>query len=1279
MNYTREQSLALCTDRYISVTANAGSGKTKVLVDRYFDILLNGDNDLPIDSREVVAITFTKKAASEMLAKVVKRIESEIKIATDSKKLRKLKKIRENLIYARISTIHSFASSLLRDYPIEAGVLPSFSELTKADEIRLYDNAINEVIEMRFEIPEKKEEIFQLYETLSRYKVDEIIRLCLKQAENLDAIQEFYNKTDDEIFDFYTSQIYDLYCQRVRIIVENFYEVAKDADLSHFNKKKDADTYEEIFLQLENIKRMSTDTIEECRVVFEKFSELVKLKIGASLFVTKAYSYSLSDLNYPKKQYTDDIKKLIEYDELFYCENELRQSIRTSKIILDLVIEIYELCNEKKLEAGYLDFNDMILKVDKLLDNETALAQIKQKMKYILVDEFQDTNPLQYRLIKKLCPKLVNPILNDDINLFIVGDSKQSIYAFRSADVRVFKEATNNIETVNSYSIENKIIESQIKYDNEVIESNKAEENGIITLSASFRLSPVVATFVNLVCGNIMNKYSNFTESAIYVLPDFEVPYSPLVYARNSEDFVQKYDNLESKLLNNEFGSVSFLFNIIDKNTKNDDDSEKRTESENNDDTEEETILNEGEMIARLISDMVSENEEYSVIENNTRRLAKYGDIAILARSKNGFKNITNSFIKYNIPYTLHSGSGFYEAQEVVDVINYLKFIQNNHDDIALAGLLKSVFFGLNDTQLFKISLTEGNSFWDKFNNFVGKIENDTDEFDVMINAHQILTQILEIALRVPLVHLLYKILNSSNWYGAIQKSNSAEQMNANIRKLIAFARTYEDKGFKNIYDFILDLEVLSEDKGEAEAAFITGENVVNIMTIHAAKGLEFPIVILANTNSKGHSGDSYFINAEFGINFKYPILNDKQNPEFSALHNFKLASYFQELSENAEEKRILYVAMTRAKEHLVISSTIKKGNNGWNAALKQFKMISEGMKFNMEVFEEPEFIDKKHYSGMLEVLINNEQLKYQFEYPIKFMNYKNYSIQVSSSVEKKLEIPEVLDVVIKPGIYESNISATKLLYYINDKDAYIQRYVLGLPPDDILKSHTENVLIDEQSNGNENTEILFSKDEDAKGFIAGNYIHSLLERISIWFDDDIEIIKTNLKNEISNLTIKFNKKFGNELENRLFNESLYICQTKLISRFKSQLKESKPEITYHIPFEYDLISATFDLFIQNESNEWEIWDWKSNQINNDEDLIELGKHYEIQMKLYSYFNYLLNPNQSDYKARLLFTRRAKIDCLDENWTILFKWDKNEMENFREYLSNLLLEIKKFG
>ncbi len=1287
MNYTREQSLALCTDRYISVTANAGSGKTRVLVDRYFDILLNGENDLPIDSREVVAITFTRKAASEMLAKVVKRIESEIKLATDSKKLKKLKKIRENLIYAKISTIHSFATSLLRDYPIEAGVLPTFSELSKADEIRLYDNAINEVIERRFEIPEKKEELFELYNTLTRNKVDELIKLCLNEAENLSSIQEFYNQSDDVILFFYTNTIDELIIHDLIQLIANLSIVIDDAIFLIKIKDKDyikfIDTAKQI-LALIHIPEISCSNYKD---VYNEIAVLTKTKFGSSYFITKAFKLLIVNENFTLKTYKDDFKKIGELIDLVNYEDDLLKSIKTSRIIMDLVLEIYSISSEKKIEAGYLDFNDMILKVDSLLDNEEALAQIKKRMKYILVDEFQDTNPLQYSLIKKLCPKLVNSEIEDDINLFIVGDSKQSIYAFRSADVRVFKEATKNIATVNEHSFANNLINENILLNDKVIESNQIESLGNITLSASFRLSPVVATFVNLVCGSIMAKYTILNNNEVIDNDedsfDFEVPYSSLVYARNSKEFISKFDKLENKILDYEFGSVSFLFNVIDKTKKDEVEINYSSENTNTEasenGSEEEIDINEGEMIARLILDMVSGNQQYSLVDNGIRIQPNYGDIAILSRSKTIFKTITNSLIKYNIPYKLHSGSGFYEAQEIVDVINYLRFIQNNNDDIAFVSLLKSTFFGLNDTDLFRISKTEGNSFWDKFQNYSKNIVDNSEEFQPILNAETVLINILDIALRVPLVHLLYKILNVSDWYGAIQRSNSAEQINANIRKLISFARSYDEKGFKNLFDFINDLEILADDTQEAEAAFITGENVVNMMTIHAAKGLEFPIVILANANNRGHYGDSYHINSEFGISFKYPVLNKKNIPELTSLHNFILAARVQNFSDIAEEKRILYVAMTRAKEHLVISSTIKKGKSGWGSLYKQLIMITDGMGFDLENYDGQEEKYSINIDNSIDVLYENEQVRLNFEFPVTFLNYENYIPEMIAQQNNKIPIPEILEVSIKPGTVESNISATKLLHYINDKDAFIQKYVLGLPSEDLLNSNLGLELTAHSLDNDEDVDDLLEDKADSKGIAAGNYIHNLLERITFWIDEDLEILNTNLKNEIEDLSKKLKTKFSEKLKKRLFDESINLCQTKLLKQFKSKLPNSRAEVSYHIPFDYDIISATFDLLIVNEKDEWEIWDWKSNQANFKEDLIYLGNHYEIQMKLYSYFNYLINPNQNKYIARLLFTRRAEIDGLDEYWTVKFEWNKADMDNFKEYLGKLLLEMKSLG
>ncbi len=1273
MNYTREQSLALTTDRYISVTANAGSGKTHVLVDRYFNILFNGDNEEAIDGRKVVAITFTRKAASEMLAKVVKRIEQEIKIASDAKSLRKLKKIRENLIYAKISTIHSFASSLLRDYPIESGVLPTFTELGKAEEVILYNDSILEVFESRFENSALKSELFYLYEYLNRNLVDEIIRKGLNEAENLNAIRDFYAQSDEDICQFYTSKIVAIAENMINTLFSKALKSAENK-IGDLPSDKAQIQYAEHLENLQNLQNFPMNTAENLADFYEKFNDIMNRKVSRKNFKTEVFDEFST---FSSDDFKKEMEKIQRYTTLLNYEDELKESVKCSRILFGLIDEIYQVTSEAKKEAGYLDFNDMILKVDNLLNNENALAQIKSQIDYILVDEFQDTNPLQYNLLKKLCPKLVDPKIEDDINLFIVGDSKQSIYAFRSADVRVFKEATRNIRSANQYMIDNNKLAKNIPFNSNLIDTNESESLGDITLSASFRLNPIVATFVNKVCGSIMefaNAGSN--KSEFDELTQFEVKYSPLIFAKDTSRFTSLYNELIDKKATYDFGSISFLMNLIaykEKNTGNEIIDENIDSSDN---SEEEYDYDEAVMIAKFIMDAVGGNPNYCVYKNGEYKKAEFGDIAILSRTKSGFKSITNEFLKYKIPFKLHSGSGFYAQQEIADILNYLKFIQNNNDDLAFVSLLKSPFFGFNDTDLLLISLQKANSYWDKFNIFINSIEK-TNEFDYRINAFNILKEILEIALRVPLVHLLYKMINKSELYGIYQKSNSAEQIIANINKLIAIARTYEEKGFKNLYDFISDLEILSDDTSESEAAFITGENVVNIMTIHAAKGLEFPIVILSHTNTKGPRANSFYIEPQFGISFRFPVTNAEGKTDEIALHNFELASQFQKLSDIAEEKRILYVAMTRAKEHLLISASIKKKKDGsLSAPQKQLKLILEGLGIASNNIPEAEFKYEYHIQSGLDFLINNEKQHYPFDYNINFLNYRNYFGDLSIYEIEKKRMPKLVSEQVTAGVFENYISATKLLYYLHDRNQYIHRYVLGLPDDEQISYNSED---DSAINDNfKNDELNNEKDEDAKGFSAGTFIHKVMEKIPEFCNLNDEDLKIAINLEIKKIESE-NKKFSNSLKQRMLEEPLNIYKTKIIQKYKKLLPNSKSEIVYNLPFDYDLINATFDLYLMNEDMEWEIWDWKSNQVNSKEDIDEYKSHYEIQMKLYSFFNYLINPNQNNYIARLLFTRQAKLNAEDTEWTVEYKWNKQDMEEFRTYLSSLLMELKLLG
>ncbi|MEN3039626.1 MAG: UvrD-helicase domain-containing protein, partial [Candidatus Kryptonium sp.] len=272
--------------------------------------------------------------------------------------------------------------------------------------------------------------------------------------------------------------------------------------------------------------------------------------------------------------------------------------------------------------------------------------KLANQFRYIMIDEYQDTNHLQYEIVKKLINEF-----SGNTKLFVVGDDEQSIYGFRGSDVEVFSVTKN-----------------------EIIERNGEE----VPLSESFRLLKGIAAFVNAVFEKIMGE-----KISIY-----EVEHKPIVVGRDIDDD----------------GIVELL--VVKKDS---------TEKEEDDESVE------ANFVAQRILGLLEDEKAY-VYKDGLKKKVEAGDIAVLIRNRNVLKPLESAFVKLGIPYIVSGGIGFYQTQEIYDFLNYLKFLVNTNDDVALVGILRSPFFAVSDREIFNISVYgEGSTFWEKVRNYVSR------------------------------------------------------------------------------------------------------------------------------------------------------------------------------------------------------------------------------------------------------------------------------------------------------------------------------------------------------------------------------------------------------------------------------------------------------------------------------------------------------------------------------------------------------------------------------
>jgi len=1218
---TKEQLLAQSSDRHLSVNANAGSGKTTVLQKRFISLLL--DDKLRVEPRELVAITFTRKAAAEIFAKIAKAIEEIIQDPKTGKtKQAKLIRIRERLNSAHISTIHSFCSSIIRDFPVESGVPPNFSELSEAEISVIIKDAITDAFTKY--LTGKKDDADKLKFLISVFgkkQVERMLKQILDKRDVLPKVLKFYGKySDEEInrmaiegFLEFLDNNYLASIQNVQIVFEtisrlnlkneqlnvinNF--VLKLAELTDILSEEIIDSNNNFNLNIEQV----SDELKEQKVLT---TELLLNKQTLKRFLGD----EVDNLNSDLEGLSGLIQILACLDNISYQ----KQLIEFSRFLIKTALDVLKLIDEKKQDLGGLDFDDILLKAQDMLQNKEIAEKISKRFRFMMVDEFQDTNEIQYNIIKSLVPQLEVDTGGNEINLFIVGDPKQSIYGFRNADVRVFKKATEEIKKCNENLIENNLLSKDIISQSQPIKVEAANQSlGELGLTVSFRHLPVITAFTNQVCNTTMSRKES----------EFDVEYSDLICSKKIPE-LNEYLSGQTKILDDKlFGSVKIILS-------------KKAEK-----GKEDEKVSESEMLAVHIKNIVL-NTEY-----------KYSDIAVLGKSRTKFMELTNAFQKYNIPYVLHSGKGFYEAQEVLDMISILKFLHNPSDDLALTGALRSPYFGLSDLQIVLISSSTGNTVFEKLKYVC---DNNLNADKIILRAYEILLKLISYSTRLSVSHLIAHVIEMTGWYGTTAASQGRAQVVANVMKLKQYASDFEKRGFKTLFDFVEEVKLISkEDIQESEAVFITDDNAVNIMTIHAAKGLEFPIVALFNATSGRNNTDSFFIDESLGLSFKSPVYDEKNQiyKQIDTPH-FIFTKNKNSLKEKAELKRLLYVALTRAKEHLIITGDLSSKSYKYSL----FEIIIQGMNYDLGILPD----DKIEFVSNLQTYYNGEINSKKINYHIEIIKEVEHESMIETQTINNKDLPEVLMDEIKSEVSNEVFSASRIIKFRDNFEEYSNRYILGFDDDFVLRQ-----VQDDESQSIKNA-------DDISAAESGTVIHFIMENISKWYDSG-KIDNIIMESLFEEAEFFLHKKLNGKFRERVSSEISNMISTDLIKNNIVEILDSKHEAEFNIPILNDFFNAKIDLLFE-KNGVYEVWDWKSNAITSKEEMTELAKYYEFQMKVYAYLIMLLQPEHENYTARLLFSKLAIPGAKDEEWTYRFVWTREDLIRFRSELEQSILKIK---
>ena len=800
IDFTPEQQCAIDTiDSNISVSAGAGSGKTRVLVERFVNII----SKRKANADGILAITFTRKAAREMRERVRTRINSLIKENTlDSFFWQEQLKLLDR---AQICTIDSFCSRLLRENPVEAQVDPAFITTEEFDLSEFYSV---ETLEYMKKMLRGKDE--GLAKLLSEYGKNRLQEMLYSLTENLPVLVE-----KGDLAKPYTEMLgEDLETLKEQVLLN----IAELMDVRETIKGSHREELDAISANLSTIK----SAVQNCQT-----EELSK------------YLLSLSARNKKDCDLVKETRDLV--SKLIMVPIDKRAEI-LARDWQNFLNGLNKHFGDKKAERKILGFSDVEEKAFQLLlYHEDILDKYRNRYKYVMVDEFQDTNLHQKRLVYLVAGGCSEEL--KDKRLFVVGDPKQSIYRFRGADVSVFADVRRDIEKTAGINV---------------------------VLSDNFRSSPGILR----VCNEVFEDLMGIDQSS-------DVVFQPLK-ANKEEKFKPKLLIVET-----------------DKNRKR------------------EANKVEALVVAEKIRKMSS--------EDNT----KYADIAILLASINRAQTFASALREAGIPFHIVDGKGFFEKQEIIDIINLLLFLDNGRRDLELAGVLRSPYFGLSDGTITRLFLTrENDNLWQVLVNEHSTLDLSPEQRHQAQRAAEKL-KVLQVAARaLPLPELFIAIMEELQLIPLLVGQDFGDEKVANIKKLNAMAIDFSMRQGGTLHAFLERAKKMRDAETRIEVSNgQVAQNSVTIMTIHKSKGLEFPIVFLPALHARGkYDTDNIRFLPPIGLGIKVAS-DDGELVESSVLKKIKQQNKDLEIDE---KKRQLYVAMTRAEDQLILSgvTVIDAGKN---------------------------------------------------------------------------------------------------------------------------------------------------------------------------------------------------------------------------------------------------------------------------------------------------------------------------------------------------------------
>jgi ATP-dependent helicase/nuclease subunit A len=833
MTLTSEQEKAAYSSGSVGVIAGAGTGKTYMLAERYF-YHLTVDGFSPL---EIVACTFTDKAAAELRSRIR---------ATVSQRLPDRFDLLAELEAAQISTLHSLATRICQEHPELAGVPTDFRVLDEL-EGKIW---VNEQLTLALaELPEK------IYQDINYSQLVDILPKLLADPIAAERAFERAINPDSLIGKMQQSALSELLGNpQWQLATETLHQFAGVEGDRIESARKTA-------IQAVNILKENSKNNCHPQAALEELNN-INLRGGSNKKWPDGGFTEIKEAIATLKKLADkEIKRGRINLEIGESDHKLTAILPSLK---QAFMQVREFLTAAKRKARLLDFADLEVYALKALSHPEVQDYYRQRWQAFLVDEFQDTNPVQGEFLE---------LLTSQANLTIVGDAKQSIYGFRRADVAVFQSWCDRIQ-----------------HNSENDSGNKGKGGEIVELSTSFRTHEGLIHQINQIfgplLGNLHQNLTAFRTEAPDVNPDINTYLEAYTVAAGEVNDINRCRQAE------------------------------------------------GRHIARTLKQMLDQKMPVYDKKTGGLRPVKPGDIAILSRTWDPLELYGEILASAGIPVVLSGGGNLLDTREAKDAWALLRFLADPTDDIALVAVLRSPFFAISDRTLFTMinSLETGEAkklpWWEKI-----QMEAKPDFLEMEqkpgffkkpgFSVVKILKQLLGDRTVEPPTRLLQIADRLTGYTAVINNLPGAARREADWRGFMELVRQLET-GNNDVFNVVRRLRQIAAADVKITRLPLEAENAVALMTIHAAKGLEWPVVVVPDlTRSKPNSAPSVYFDPAWGVAVSLSNeAGEKQKPVL-----YVWLENLQKEREDAEALRLLYVAFTRSRDRLILTAASDKGS----------------------------------------------------------------------------------------------------------------------------------------------------------------------------------------------------------------------------------------------------------------------------------------------------------------------------------------------------------------